>query len=305
VLYVGEMRFGLVGTGYWARIAHAPALARTEGIELTAVWGRDPRAAADLAAEYRAMPYQDIAALLAEVDAVSFAVPPDVQAPIATQAAREGKHLLLEKPIALTEAAADGLVEAVEQAGVASVVFFTQRFQPDVRAWLSDVHARGEWAGGMSAWLGSALRASNPFNTPWRRDKGGLWDIGPHVISLMWASLGPVTSVTADHGPADVTHLILHHRGGATSTTTVTLSAAEAAEGLETYVWGESGRLAVPLGSLDQAAALSVALGELTANARAGQARHPCDVWFGRDVGRVLAEAQRQIDARGTVGPPT
>jgi len=292
------MRFGLVGTGYWARVTHAPALARTEGTELTAVWGRDRQAAAGLAAEYRATPYHDVAAFLAGVDAVSFAVPPDVQAPIATQAAREGKHLLLEKPVALTEAAADGLVEAVEQAGVASMVFFTQRFQPEVRAWLAEVQARGGWTGGVSAWLGSALRESNPFNTPWRRGKGGLWDIGPHIISLLWASLGPVTSVTADHGPADVTHLILHHQGGATSTTTVTLSAPEAAEGSEAYVWGESGRLAMPRGSLDQVAALSVALGELIANARTGQTRHPCDVWFGRDVGRVLAEAQRQIDAR-------
>ena len=298
VLYVGRMRFGLVGTGYWARVTHAPALARTEGTELAAVWGRNPRAAAELAAEYGATPYHDVSQFLAGIDAVSFAVPPDVQAPIATQAAREGKHLLLEKPIALTEAAADGLVEAVERTGVASVVFFTQRFQPDVRAWLAEVAARSGWAGAVSAWLGSALEESNPFNTPWRRDKGGLWDVGPHVVSLLWASLGPVVSVTADPGPADVTHLVLHHQGGATSTTTVTLSATEAAACFEVYVWGESGRLAAPLGSLDRVAALSVALGELVANARAGQTRHPCDVWFGRDVGRVLTEAQRQVDAR-------
>jgi predicted dehydrogenase len=292
------LRFGLAGTGYWAQVTHAPALARTEGIELAAVWGRNPEAAADLAATYQATPYRDIPAFLAEVDAVSFAVPPDVQAAIATQAARAGKHLLLEKPVALAEADADGLVDAVEQAGVASVVFFTNRFQPDVRAWLAEVEARGGWAGSVSAWLGSALRESSPFNTPWRRDHGGLWDVGPHMISLLWAGLGPVTSVTADVGPADVTHLVLHHQGGATSTTTVTLSASEAAAGSEAYVWGESGRLAVPRGSADRVTALSTALRELTANARAGQTRHPCDVWFGRDVGRVLAEAQRQIDAR-------
>jgi len=298
VLYVGRMRFGLVGTGYWAQVTHAPALARTEGTELAAVWGRNPLAAAELAAEYGATPYHDVSEFLAGIDAVSFAVPPDVQEPIATQAAREGKHLLLEKPVALTEAAADGLVEAVEQAGVASVVFFTQRFLPDVRAWLAEVHDRGGWTGGVSAWLGSALQESNPFNTPWRRDKGGLWDVGPHVVSLLWASLGPVTSVTADFGPADVTHLVLHHQGGATSMTTVTLSATTAASCSEAYVWGESGRLFAPLGSVDSVAALSAALSDLVANARAGQTRHPCDVWFGRDVGRVLAEAQRQLDAR-------
>ena len=298
------MRFGLAGTGYWARVTHAPALRSTAGVELAAVWGRNPQAAAGVAAEYRATPYQDLSAFLAAVDAVCFAVPPDVQAAIATRAARAGKHVLLEKPVALTEAAADGLVEAVERAGVASVVFFTNRFQPDVRAWLAEVEARGGWAGGASAWLGSALRESSPFNTPWRRQMGGLWDVGPHVVSLLWASLGPVTSVTADAGLADITHVVLHHEGGATSTTTLTLSATEAAAGFEVYVWGESGRLAAPIGSVDRVTALSTALGELAANARAGQTGHPCDVRFGRDVGRVLAEAQRQIDARRAGRPP-
>jgi predicted dehydrogenase len=292
------MRFGLAGTGYWAHIAHAPALLATEGVELAAVWGRNRSAAAELAAEYQATAYDDFAAFLAGVDAVSFAVPPDVQAPLATQAARAGKHLMLEKPVALSEAAADGLVEAVEQAGVASIVFFLHRFEPDVRAWLGEAEARGGWTGAVSAWLGSALRGSSPFNTPWRRDKGALWDVGPHMISLLWASLGPVTSVLADAGPADVTHLVLHHRDGATSTTTLTLSAAETAAGMELYLWGESGRSAVPRRSAGRVPALRTAVTELAANARAGQTRHPCDVRFGRDVGRVLAEAQRQIDAR-------
>ena len=39
------LRFGLVGTGHWPRITHAPALASAEGIEFAAVWGRDPGAA--------------------------------------------------------------------------------------------------------------------------------------------------------------------------------------------------------------------------------------------------------------------
>jgi predicted dehydrogenase len=292
------LRFGLAGTGYWARIAHAPALASTEGVELAAVWGRNPQATAELAAEYQATPYHDVAAFLAAVDAVCFAVPPDVQAPMATQAARAGKHLLLEKPIALSDEAADGLAEAIGQAGVASVVFFTQRFTPEMRAWLSEVTALGGWSGGVSAWLGSALREGNSFNTPWRNDRGGLWDVGPHIVSLLWASLGPVMSVTAEPGPADVTHLILHHQGGASSTATVTLSATEDAAGFEAYLWGEYGRSAAPGNSPDQVAALRTALAELAANARSGQVRHACDVWFGRDVERVLTAAQRQIDAR-------
>ncbi len=292
------LRFGLVGTGHWARITHAPALASTEGIEFAAVWGRNPGAAAALAAGHGAVAYPGLGAFLAAVDAVAFSVPPDVQGEIAVRAAAAGKHLLLEKPLATSDAGA-GLVRAVQDGRVASVVFFTARFQPDVRAWLADVASQDGWAGGCAVWLGSAWQASSPFNTPWRRERGGLWDLGPHVISLLWASLGPVTSVTADAGPADVTHLVLQHEGGASSTMTVTLSASEAAAGFDLYLWGEPGRSAAPPESDQAEAALRVALAELAANARSGRVTHPCDVRFGRDVGRVLSEAQRQVGALG------
>ncbi len=292
------LRFGLVGTGYWARVTHAPALCSTRGIELAAVWGRDRRATAELAAAYHAAPHHEESAFLADVDAVAFAIPPDVQAPFAARAARAGKHLLLEKPVALAEADADVLVGAVEQAGVASVVFFTHRFNPDVRAWLAEVTRRGGWAGGAAVWLGSSLSPSSPFNTPWRRDSGALWDLGPHLVSLLWAGLGPVTSVTADAGPADVTHLILHHEGGASSTATVTQAAEQAAGDPEAYLWGPAGRSVAPTGTIQPVAQLRTALAELADLARSGQTSHPCDVRFGRDVGRVLAEAQRQADAR-------
>jgi predicted dehydrogenase len=291
------LRVGLVGTGHWARITHAPALASTDGIEFAAVWGRNREAAADLAAQYRVAAHDDISALLSGVDAVAFAVPPNVQAAIGTRAAQAGKHLLLEKPIAASEAAARALVEAVDQARVASVVFFTHRFAPGVRAWLAGVQDPGGWAGGVSVWLGSALQETSPFNTPWRRQKGALWDLAPHVISLLWPALGPVASVTADAGPADVTYLVLHHETGATSTVTVTLSAPEEVAGLDLYVWGAAGRSAAPTGMTEPVAQLRTALTELAENARSGRTEHPCDVRFGHAVGRVIAEAERQIAA--------
>jgi predicted dehydrogenase len=291
------LRFGLAGTGYWASIVHAPALASTEGIELAAVWGRNPDAAAALAASHATSGFADFDAFLAEVDAVAFAVPPDVQAELAISAAAAGKHLLLEKPIATSESAADALARAVADAGVASVVFFTARFQPDVRAWLAEV-ARGRWAGGNVVWLGTALAEGNPFNTPWRREKGGLWDLAPHVVSLLWAGLGPVEAVTADAGSGDVTHLILHHQGGASSAVTVTAGAPEAADGFEAFLWGDTGWSRAPAETGAPVSALRVALGELAANARSGRTDHECDVHFGNAVGRVLAEAQRQVDAR-------
>ena len=294
------MRFGLVGTGYWAKMTHAPALASTPGAELTAVWGRDPAAVAALAASCGASAHQDIDAFLASVDAVAFAVPPHVQAPLAIRAAQAGKHLLLEKPVALSLADADRLVTAVDAAGVASIVFFTWRFNTEIRAWLTDEQARGGWSregwsGGAAIWLGTSLQEDNPFNTPWRREKGALWDLGPHLVGMLWACLGPVTEVTAVAGKADVAHLVLRHDTGVTSTVTCTQSAPEAAAGVTVFVWGEAGRSVMPVELVDPVAALRTAAAELIAGAAAGNPAHPCDVRFGREITRVLAAAQAQL----------
>ncbi len=299
------LRFGLAGTGFWAAITHAPALASTPGVEFAAVWGRNAAAAAELADRHAISAHRDFAAFLADVDAVAFSVPPDVQSELAIAAAAAGKHLLLEKPIALSEPAAEALARSVNAAGVASVVFFTARFQPAVRNWLAWVTGQDGWHGGAAVWLGAALRESSPFNTPWRHDKGSLWDLGPHAVALLLASLGPVAAVTADRGMADVTHLVLHHSGGATSTVTVTLSAPAAAGWTELYVWGEPGRSVMPADTGDPVAALRLALAELAENARSGRTDHPCDVRLGLDVVRVLGQAQRQLDGAGGAGEPS
>jgi len=293
------LRFGLAGTGHWARIVHVPALASTAGIELAGVWGRNAEAAAAIAGSYKCDWFDTFDALLSAVDAVAFAVPPDVQAGLAIRAAAAGRHLLLEKPIATSDGTADALARAVQEAGVASVVFFTARFQSDVRAWLASV-AGQQWTGGVAVWLGSALTEASPFNTPWRREKGALWDLAPHLVSLLWASLGPVTEVTADAGTGDVAHLILHHDGGASSTITVTLGAPEAADASEVYLWGDAGRSTAPPETDEPVVALRTALTELAANARSGETWHECDAGFGRAVGGVLASAQRQIDERAS-----
>jgi predicted dehydrogenase len=292
------LRFGLVGTGHWARVAHARALATAPGIEFVAVWGRNADARTALADQYGVAGHEDFDSFLDGLDGVAFSVPPDVQAELATRAAHRGKHLLLEKPLALSEPAGAELAAAVEAAGVASVVFFVSRFQPEVRDWLDDVAAAGDWDGGHSLWLGTAHASDSPFNTPWRREKGGLWDLGPHVVSLLWAVLGPVTEVTATAGQRDLTHLVLRHDGGATSTATLTLSAPPAADGFDLEIWGEAGRRSLPRLPGDPAVPLRTALTELAANARSGERRHPCDAEFALKVLRVLVAAQAQLDQR-------
>ncbi len=290
------LRFGLVGTGYWASETHAAGIAAAPGATLAAVWGRDAAAASVLAARYGAVGHADFDAFLAQVDAVSFAVPPDVQPALALRAAAAGKHLLLEKPLALDEASGDQLVEAVESSGVAALVFFTHLFSPPVVAWFEECDAH-PWLGGDAYWLGSALTDENPFNTPWRRRYGGLWDVGPHAVVDLWRTLGPVVRVAAELGAPDVTHLVLHHERGVSSTSTLTLSAPDAADGFTMMLWGPRGRTRMPIDDVDSMTALTVAAETLAGMVRTGQRDHRASVQMGRDVLEVLASAQRQLDA--------
>lgn len=286
------MRFAVLGTGFWARAVHATALAASPEVELVAVWGRDARRAQEAGAEFEVPGTDDLDAVLADVDAVSIALPPDVQAAVAERAAAAGKHLLLEKPTGLSLPVADRLAAAVRAAGVASVVFFTIRFQEATSTWLAQA-ARTQPAGGSGTWLGSI--AGSPFaGSPWRQEHGALWDVGPHLLSLLVPALGPVTAVQAAAGLRDTVHLVLHHPGGVASTVTVSHTVAPMAAGVEVYVHGDAGRL-VLLPELDRpVAAFTAAVDELRAAALTGGA-HPLDVHFGRDVVAVLAAAERAL----------
>ncbi|MCZ2806444.1 Gfo/Idh/MocA family oxidoreductase [Modestobacter sp. VKM Ac-2983] len=294
------MRFGVLGTGFWATEVHATSLAGHPDAELVGVWGRDLAKAKAAGAQFDVPGTDDVDALLADVDAVSFALPPDVQAPLAERAAAAGKHLLLEKPVALSVAAADRVVDAVEAAGVASVVFFTSRFQTATSTWLEQA-SRTTLAGGAVTWLGRL--AGSPFETPWRLEHGALWDVAPHALSLLVPALGPVSAVQAGAGLGDTVHLVLTHPEGRASTVTVSATVAELATGIDIWVHGDAGRLVLLPESGTAVEAHAVAVDELQAAALTGGA-HPCDVSFGRDVVRVLDAAQRSLASgcRETVG---
>ncbi|RBY89878.1 Gfo/Idh/MocA family protein [Blastococcus sp. TF02A-26] len=295
------MRFAVLGTGPWARSVHATALAAHPDAELVAVWGRDRRKAAEVGAEFEVPGTDDLDAVLDDVDAVSIALPPDVQAPLAERAAAAGKHLLLEKPTGLSLPVADRLAAVVRQAGVASVVFFVFRFTDGTATWLTQA-ARMRLAGGAGSWLGSAS-PSVLAASPWRQEHGALWDVGPHPLSLLVPALGPVVAVQAGAGLKDTVHLVLHHGGGVASTVTVSHTVAELSAGVEFFVHGDAGRLVLLPERGTGVEAFGVAVDELRAAALTG-ADHPLDVHFGRDVVAVLAAAERSLatGCRETVG---
>jgi predicted dehydrogenase len=96
------VRFALFGTGHWARATHGPALVAHPGVDLVGVWGRDPDRTGELARHLGTKAFADSDELIDVVEAVAVALPPGMQASLALRAARAGRHLLLEKPLAPT-----------------------------------------------------------------------------------------------------------------------------------------------------------------------------------------------------------
>ncbi|MER5465273.1 Gfo/Idh/MocA family oxidoreductase [Streptomyces sp. NPDC002668] len=298
-----QLRIGLLGTGPWAERTQAPALAAHPDVELAGVWGRRPEAAAALAAAHDTAAYSGddgIDALFAACDAVAFALPPDVQAPLAARAAAAGCHLLLDKPVATTVAGAREAAEAAELAGVASVVFCTLRHAAETAPWIAEQAAVDGWFTAHARWLGSLYGSGedSPYAaSPWRREKGGLWDVGPHVLSVLLPVLGDVTEVAAARGPVDTAHLVLRHVSGASSTATLGLSAPVKASGVSIELVGDQGTAVLPAWG-DAVGSFRTAVDALLESARTGRP-HDCDVRFGLRLTEILAEAEAELLRRG------
>jgi len=129
----GNVGLAMIGCGQIAR-AHLRAIGETPHAELVAtmdVIEEKARAAAD---EYDAKPYTSVEAVLADegVDAVVLPLPHHLHCPIAVQVAEAGKHILVEKPMALNLAEARQMVDAAETAGICLMVGQSTRFRPEV-----------------------------------------------------------------------------------------------------------------------------------------------------------------------------
>jgi predicted dehydrogenase len=309
------LRFGLLGTGYWAAETQGAGLDGHPDVEFVGVWGRDPAKTEALAGRYRVRPFADADDLLAAVDAVAVALPPDIQAPLAIRAAQAGRHLLLDKPVALDRETADRLLDAVRRAGVASLVFVTNRYRAEIEAFLGAAVATGGWSGAQVTMLSSIFAPDGPYaNSPWRRRWGGLWDVGPHALSILLPVLGPVVEVTAVQGPHDTVHAILRHDsgnhdtgdhdtgdhdGGPVSTMSVSVNAPPAVSIQSTTFFGESGAVSLPVPELPSVDAFRAAVARLAGNVARGVRDDPLDIRSGRDMVAILAAAQASADGGG------
>lgn len=289
------LRMGLVGAGPWAHKVHGPGITRHPGTEFVATWARRAEAAAATAAIGDAVAVADFDEFLERVDAVAFAVPPAAQGELALKAAKAGKHLVLEKPVAASADAAAELADAVGEAGVTSIMMLTFRYDPGTRAWLDAVHDKDTWDGGLARWFSGTLLDSKYETSQWRHDGGALADIGPHVFDLLDAALGEVDAVLdARLTERGTWHVTLGHGNGRVSSATLSMHTPAMPAITDFAVHGRDGFLAFDA-SGDPNERYSVLLDDFLSLIADKKAEHPLDVRRGLHLQRLLGQVTDQL----------
>jgi predicted dehydrogenase len=195
------VRFTIIGCGKITERLTLPQLARTPGAEVAALVDKDAGTARRMARRFGIDPRRIWTGWRrclreAEADAVAVNLPNALHAEVAVEALRAGKHVMVEKPMAVTLAEADAMIRAARASRRLLMVEQTQRFDPVHEAAYNILRTgrlgritqiRGRIAhAGPEYWSGQ--------RRPWLMDRaqsggGVLMDIGAHIADLLrWLS---------------------------------------------------------------------------------------------------------------------
>jgi predicted dehydrogenase len=196
---------GIVGLG-WVAGAHIETFKSVEGADVTAVCSRRAHSESDLANQYGVAlkAYRDYEEMLQDetIDIVDICTPHPFHAEQAIAAAEAGKHLIIEKPIALSFEDAKSIKEAIEAAGVLACVCFEARFSQHIglirsfidQKLLGELHyCEVDYYHGIGPWYGQ-------FEWNVKKDMGGstLLTAGCHALdSLLFFVDSDVEEVTS------------------------------------------------------------------------------------------------------------
>ncbi|MBI2294450.1 MAG: Gfo/Idh/MocA family oxidoreductase [Betaproteobacteria bacterium] len=231
----------IVGLGKWGRNLVNSVQGKSDVVRFVAGATRTLSKAEAYAREKGLRLYHSYENVLADpkVDAVVLATPHTQHAAQIVAAAKAGKHVFSEKPIALTAKSAEAAVRACARAGVALAVGFNWRFQPalrEIKRMLEDgrlgklLHLEGNFCGP------SVYRVSRDH---WRqaRDEapaGGMTGRGVHVVDAFLYLAGRIESVHAqssrrvlDYGIDDTTSMLFRFESGATGYLGTVIATAE------------------------------------------------------------------------------
>ena len=188
---MAAFRWGMIGSSGWADHSFAPAIARARGNQLVAVLGSKPRnAKAYVARHGLEAGYTDLEHFLAHprLDAVWVASPPDLHREQVVAALSAGKHVLCEKPMAVTVADCRAMVKAADAAKRSLCIGFNNRAHAELRK-LAQAIAAGKFGAALEA----HVQVYHPYPAApprWRqnRKRSGGWaigDVGTHLLDVL------------------------------------------------------------------------------------------------------------------------
>lgn len=190
----------LVGFGYSGRTIHAPLLSNTPGVVLHSVVSSNASAVREEYPDVQVTSSLDEACRCRDVDVVVIAAPNELHAPLAHAALDAGKHVVIDKPFAISLSETDGLIAHAAAAGLKITAFQNRRWDADflTLSRLLDQGALGE-----IALFESRFDRFRPLVRDRWREKagpgGGAWfDLGPHLLDQALLLFGQPRSVFAD-----------------------------------------------------------------------------------------------------------
>lgn len=203
----GELSVGIVGAGAIAQVAHLPALSRMSGVRVVGICDNDVAKARAVGARF-GVPrvYEDIEDLLADADAevVAICTPNHLHEIHVRTALSAGKHVLCERPLALSAAGVESIIADRERANRVVMVGMNHRFRSDVQALRNYLRSGqlGSITGVRCGWY--AFRPAGEGST-WRQRReraggGALLDLGLSLVDLaLWLTGCPTPKRVSAH----------------------------------------------------------------------------------------------------------
>ncbi len=225
--------FGIIGCGMIATF-HAKAIADIRGARLVACFDNNPAAAERLAEVTGCKAYCSLEAMLADpaVQVVTIGTPSGAHLDPALAAARAGKHVIVEKPLEITLARCDRIIEACDKAGVVLATIFPSRFHDSSlelkRAVADGRFGRLTLGDAIVKWYrNQAYYDSGAWRGTWELDGGGaMMNQAIHSVDLLTWLMGPVVEIRARTG------LLAHKRIAVEDVALATVKFANGAMGV-------------------------------------------------------------------------
>ena len=197
------IRIALVGCGRISR-NHFDAIEKVEGLELAAVCDSVGERAREVGTRYGVPAFESLDEMLASVrcDAVAVCTPSGLHPAHGIAAARAGKHVICEKPMAISLEHADALVRECDAAGVQLFVVKQNRLNPAIqllkRAIDRERFGRIYLANTTVRWTRpQEYYDQAPWRGTWEFDGGAIMNQASHYVDLIQWLIGPVESVVA------------------------------------------------------------------------------------------------------------